>query len=511
MKLFFDRRLGYFVAAPGQETPLASLAGKAGDSSTEVIVQFGQSSDPTSSTSIISAPTWTAENLTAGTNITIGLKADGDYSDGDILASASSFTHNSTDKLYTFSLSLNTEAIDTALGRGDPLEDDIESVLCNFELTYQVGGSGGWKSSVLNVPFTIYHDVLYGDEGTPTNADDPTEYALTQDTIVWLPSASSLTGGTSADLDSIPTVSLTAGHTIGLYDTDPATDVVRFYRLTAGTDAESAPDVIRPDDYATTTNEKVWKLLPLASTGINAVVDDTTPQAGGNFDMNGFNLDFDDNTGIRDDSGNEQLTFQKTASAVNQFDITNAATGGGPTLSATGDDTNIDINLAPKGTGVVKAGGTAVVVNPMTTAGDIIKGGTSGAPERLAVGSNGNVLTVVSGAPAWSAPASSATLPITAHADATGNFTLLSSHDGDLLSLDTSGGNVDCLIDDAGTEGYASNMHFWILHRYSGNTATLTPDTGVTINDSASAVTLTAGVVYHLWHRSTDDWLILSY
>lgn len=41
--------------------------------------------------------------------------------------------------------------------------------------------------------------------------------------------------------------------------------------------------------------------------------------------------------------------------------------------------------------------------NPMTTAGDIIKGGTAGVAERLAIGTNGHVLTVVSGAPAWAA------------------------------------------------------------------------------------------------------------
>jgi hypothetical protein len=39
----------------------------------------------------------------------------------------------------------------------------------------------------------------------------------------------------------------------------------------------------------------------------------------------------------------------------------------------------------------------------MTTAGDIIKGGASGAAARLAVGTNGQVLTVASGAPAWAA------------------------------------------------------------------------------------------------------------
>lgn len=42
--------------------------------------------------------------------------------------------------------------------------------------------------------------------------------------------------------------------------------------------------------------------------------------------------------------------------------------------------------------------------NPMTTAQDIIKGGTAGAPARLAVGSNGDVLTVTAGAVGWAAP-----------------------------------------------------------------------------------------------------------
>lgn len=44
--------------------------------------------------------------------------------------------------------------------------------------------------------------------------------------------------------------------------------------------------------------------------------------------------------------------------------------------------------------------------NPMTTAGDVIKGGTAGVAERLAVGSNDEVLTVVSGAPAWATASS---------------------------------------------------------------------------------------------------------
>jgi hypothetical protein len=43
------------------------------------------------------------------------------------------------------------------------------------------------------------------------------------------------------------------------------------------------------------------------------------------------------------------------------------------------------------------------LTNPMTSTGDLIRGGTDGVPTRLAIGTNGQVLTVVSGAPAWAA------------------------------------------------------------------------------------------------------------
>jgi hypothetical protein len=56
---------------------------------------------------------------------------------------------------------------------------------------------------------------------------------------------------------------------------------------------------------------------------------------------------------IADGNGNESVVFQTTASAVNQLDITNGATGGAVILSATGDDTNVDMTLTPQGTGEV--------------------------------------------------------------------------------------------------------------------------------------------------------------
>ena len=43
--------------------------------------------------------------------------------------------------------------------------------------------------------------------------------------------------------------------------------MVRYYELDEATDAESSPTIIRPNDYATSTNEKVWRLTNVISLG----------------------------------------------------------------------------------------------------------------------------------------------------------------------------------------------------------------------------------------------------
>ena len=96
-------------------------------------------------------------------------------------------------------------------------------------------------------------------------------------------------------------------------------------------------------------------LTPIQGSGISNIVEDTSPQLGGQLDVNGQALG----------SGTlELLKFSETGSAVNEFTIANAATGAGPTLSATGDNTNVDINISAKGSGVVAVSGS---MNPSLT------------------------------------------------------------------------------------------------------------------------------------------------
>ena len=73
-------------------------------------------------------------------------------------------------------------------------------------------------------------------------------------------------------------------------------------------------------------------------------------------------------TNILDTGGNELINLTATGSAVSEFTIANAGTGvSGPTLSATSGETNVGININPKGTGVLKSGSAAIKIAGLET------------------------------------------------------------------------------------------------------------------------------------------------
>jgi hypothetical protein len=88
--------------------------------------------------------------------------------------------------------------------------------------------------------------------------------------------------------------------------------------------------------------------VSITSGGITDVVQDTTPQLGGMLDVNGQAIG---------DGTLELVKFAETASAVNEITVTNAATTAAPEISATGDDTDIDLKLTPKGAGKLNLDG----------------------------------------------------------------------------------------------------------------------------------------------------------
>ena len=124
------------------------------------------------------------------------------------------------------------------------------------------------------------------------------------------------------------------------------------------------------------------------------IVNDTSPQLGGNLDTNSHNIIIDDAHFISDENNNEQIIFQTTASAVNELEITNGATGNPPILGASGE-TNVDLHLKPKGSGetIIGSGGASAT---LTTSGaydlilDTNKGSNSG-NITITDGANGDI------------------------------------------------------------------------------------------------------------------------
>ena len=191
-------------------------------------------------------------------------------------------------------------------------------------------------------------------------------------------------------------------------------DVQNFYFLKNGT--SGSQNVVfkyatGTGTSATVANGKTVIAYAKADDGTNPnistislasdLVDDTTPQLGGDLDTNSFNIAFDDAHGINDENGNEQIIFQTTSSAVNQFDITNAATGNAPSISATGGDSNIDVAIIPKGTGETKIG-TGAATATLTSSGayDLTldtNGGTNSGTITITDGANGNITATPNG------------------------------------------------------------------------------------------------------------------
>ena len=130
------------------------------------------------------------------------------------------------------------------------------------------------------------------------------------------------------------------------------------------------------------------------------LVGDTSPQLGGNLDTNSHNILIDDAHFIGDENGLEQIIFQTTASAVNELEVTNAATGNPPILGASGE-TNVDLHLKPKGTGELRIG-TGAAAATLTTSGahDLVldtNSGTNSGTITITDAANGDITVAPNG------------------------------------------------------------------------------------------------------------------
>ena len=260
-------------------------------------------------------------------------------------------------------LDLGSTAIGTAIAsKAVVLDSDKDYTgIRNFTITGNLS-VGGTTTVVDTVTMNAQNAVVF--EGATADAHETTLTIVdpTADRTINLPNqsgtvpvlaAASNTAVTSTpeELNILDGVTSTAAE-LNILDVDNTTIGDLTEISTAAND-----DVFIAVDTSGGGLKKITRSAIIAGTGssgdLSNVVEDTTPQLGGNLDTNSQNILIDDAHFIGDESGNEQLVFQTTGSAVNQLEITNAASGSGPILASTGGDTNINLNLNPKGTGVV--------------------------------------------------------------------------------------------------------------------------------------------------------------
>lgn len=99
------------------------------------------------------------------------------------------------------------------------------------------------------------------------------------------------------------------------------------------------------------------------------------------------------------------------------------ATSGGPqwqplslpaVAGVAGSYTNLNATIDGTGRVTAASSGATALSNPMSTLGDLITGGPSGTPQRLALGPTGQVLTALSGGPQWQPLPAPSTVAVTA-------------------------------------------------------------------------------------------------
>ena len=145
-----------------------------------------------------------------------------------------------------------------------------------------------------------------------------------------------------------------------------------FYIIKNGTSGASTVQIKAATGSGATVTfsatDKGYKLIYLDGVATNTGVFEATVGATGDVTLTGTQTLTNKTltspaigTKIADTNGNELLLLTATGSAVNEFTLANASTGNGPTLSATGE-TNVGININPKGTGVFKSGSGAVKI-----------------------------------------------------------------------------------------------------------------------------------------------------
>lgn len=247
-KLYIDTTTGLLTAAAGSASPLAKLEIKRGDT---LDIEWVFSTD-----------------LAEYDQPIFGAKAIGSYDADPILLVTDSTPPGGAQEGHAMAILAASSELTTALGTA-------ASVTLMAELT--VIKASGARLTTQTFDLVIHNDVVQDGETDPYVPDlypSPDNLVLQGEIdpvtahadllpaaifpqIAW--QITGLTGGGATHLDGIPTADGGMGDGGSCVLLVVIGGAASLYQLVSGTDAEAAPGIIRPDDYDSIDNAKVWR------------------------------------------------------------------------------------------------------------------------------------------------------------------------------------------------------------------------------------------------------------
>lgn len=176
---------------------------------------------------------------------------------------------------------------------------------------------------------------------------------------------SAISGAISALIDAAPGTLDTLNELASALGDDP-----NFATTVASSLAGKEPSIAAGTTAQYWRGDKTWQTLDKTAVGLGNV--DNTSDATKNSataTLTNKTITSPKINQINDTNNNILITLATTASAVNYLEIKNNATTFSPTITAVGTDTNINVNIIPKGTGRLTAGG---VIIPTISSGDTL-------------------------------------------------------------------------------------------------------------------------------------------
>jgi hypothetical protein len=211
------------------------------------------------------------------------------------------------------------------------------------------GEKAGLWGDITNTNLVILQQAIAGYESVALNATTGATLAFTNGAV---------SNGKNAVIELTGTITGAVNVTV------PSTVTNKVYIVKNSTSGAHAVTVLVSGQtgIAFSATDKGSKILyvngtDVADSNIGKLSNDAAPTLAAVLDTNGNDIVIDTGGAIEDDSNNEYIKFTKTASAVNEITVANAATTNAPNVSVTGGDTNIDLNLTPKGIGRVTFSG----------------------------------------------------------------------------------------------------------------------------------------------------------